>query len=303
LHGHRYRILHAHCLSPFTLGAIIGGKLWRRRVLLKICAIGRGGDIAKVKRQLLGRMLWRVFLKSDIFIAVTPTVAEEMLFHNVPTHKIVVIPNAVAPDLTEMPDRATRSRARAALGLHDDPIVLFVGWLLHQKGLDVLVRAWAEVVQTHRAKLVLVGGGPETERIRSWIQASGCSDSVRMFGWRSDPETFYRASDIFAFPSRSESFGNALAEAMAHGLAVVTTPVGLARHWIRDGENGILVPGDEPGLLALALRRLIEDGPLRERLGRQARADALTIFSTEAAVESFVNLYRRLDGSSVTTPC
>ena len=70
-----------------------------------------------------------------------------------------------------------------------------------------------------------------------------------MFGWRSDPETFYRASDIFAFPSRSESFGNALAEAMAHGLAVVTTPVGLARHWIRDGENGILVPGDEPGLL------------------------------------------------------
>ena len=302
MHGRRYRTVHAHCFSSFALGSIIGARLRGCRTLLKMCSVGAESDVAKVKRGLFGKILWRWFLLSDVFIAPTPAVAQELLQHGIPADRIAMVPNAVVTDLAEMPNQATRAAARAALGLPDLPTVLFVGRLVHQKGVDVLMDAWTDTVRDHRAMLVLVGDGPEAECITRWKRASGCAETVRMFGWQPDPETFYRAADIFAFPSRSESFGNVLAEAMAHGLAVVTTPVGLAQHWIRDGENGMLIPQDAAHELARALTCLIEDAPLRERLSQQARKDALTAFSPEAVVEAYLDLYQRLTGNVTVSP-
>jgi glycosyltransferase involved in cell wall biosynthesis len=297
LHGRRYRIVHVHCLSAFALGGIIGAKLRGCRTLAKVCSIGTEGDAPKVKGHLLGKALWRLFLQADLFVAVTPTVARDLLDNGVPADRIVMVPNAVFSEPVEMSNDATRAIARGALGLPDLPTVLFVGRLVPQKRPDVLMRAWAEVVRDRRATLVLAGDGPEAERIAEWRRASSMGDTVRMFGWRSDPDVFYQAADVFAFPARDESFGNVLAEAMAHGLALATTPVGLARHWIRDGENGILVREDSPEDLADALKRLIADPPLRERLGRQARRDALTLFSADSVVEAYLELYQRLAAS------
>jgi len=302
LYGHRYRIVHGHCLSAFSLGSIIGAKLWGARTLLKVCSIGGKGDVANVKGHLLGKVLWRLFLQADLFVAVTPTVVRELLDNGVPGNRIVMVPNAVFTGPVEMPNDATRAAARAALDLPDRPTVLFMGRLVPQKRPDLLMRAWSEAQRDRRASLVLVGDGPEAGRIAAWKQTSGLGDTVRTFGWRSDPEAFYHASDIFAFPASDESFGNVLAEAMVHGLALVTTPVGLARHWIKDGENGLLVREDSPDELAEALKRLIADAPLRERLGRQARRDALTLFSPEVVVGAYMDLYRRLDGNSVPSP-
>lgn len=302
LHGHRYGIVHTHCLSPFSLGSIIGAKLRGCRTLLKVCTIGAGGDIDKVKRHPFGKVLWKLFLQADVWVAQTPTMAQELLAAGVPADKVVMVPSAVVADLAEMPNDATRAAARAALGLPDRPTVLFVGRLVTQKRPDVLMSAWAETVRDRQASLVIVGDGPEAERIAGWKRASGCGDTVRMFGWQSDPKAFYQAADIFAFPAQGEAFANVLAEAMVHGLALVTTPVGLARHWIRDGENGVLIREDAPDELAEALKRLIEDAPLRERLGRQARKDALTLFSPEAVVGAYLDLYRRLDRNSTGLP-
>jgi glycosyltransferase involved in cell wall biosynthesis len=259
-----------------------------------VSSIGDEGNVAKVKGHPLGNLLWRLFLKADLFVGATPTVVGELLDHGVAGQRIAMVPNAVVSDLDEMPTPSMRAAARASLGLSDRPVVLFVGRLVPQKGLDLLMRAWTDGVQDGQAALVLVGDGPEMERIRSWKQASGCGDAVRLFGWRSDPETFYRASDIFAFPSRSEAFGNALAEAMVHGLAIVTTPVGLAQHWIRDGENGIIIPEDPPDEMTAALTRLLADPSLRDRLGQQARKDALTYFSADLVVSAYLKQYRRL---------
>jgi glycosyltransferase involved in cell wall biosynthesis len=294
LHARKYEIIHAHSLSPFSLGSIIGGKIRGCRSLIKVSSIGDEGNVAKVKGHLLGNILWRLFLQADVFVATTPTVVRELLDHGIPGHKIAMVPNAVVTDLDEIPTSSMRAAARASLGLPDRPVVLFVGRLVPQKGLDSLMRAWTDGVRDGQATLALVGDGPEMERIHSWKQTSGCGEAVRLFGWRSDPETFYRASDIFAFPSRSEAFGNSLAEAMAHGLAVVTTPVGLAPHWIRDGENGIIIREDTPGGMAAALRWLLADASLRERLGRQARKDALTLFSPDSVVGAYLEQYRRL---------
>jgi len=99
---------------------------------------------------------------------------------------------------------------------------------------------------------------------------------------------------VLAVPSRSETFCNVLAEGMAHGLAAVTTRVGLAGHWIRHGQNGIIVDGEDGREMAGALRRLLGDAPLCERLGAAARRDALASFSADSIVERYVDLYGRL---------
>jgi len=294
-HGRRYRIVHAHCLSAFSLGGIVAAKLWGCRVMVKVCSIGKDGEANTVKRGLLGTILWKLFLKTDLFVAVTPSVREEMIECGVSPDRIVIVPNAIMVNRAELADPARRAAARAVLGLPDRPVVLFLGRLVRQKGVDLLARAWTDVAQDGRAMLALVGDGPEAERLVEWRRAAGCEASVRLFGWQSDPEPFYRASDIFVFPSWSETFGNALAEAMAHGLAVVTTPVGLARHWIRDGENGVVISHDGLAELTEALNRLIQDASLRERLGQQARKDALALFSQETVISTYLDLYRRLD--------
>jgi len=90
-----------------------------------------------------------------------------------------------------------------------------------------------------------------------------------------------------------------MAEGMAAGLAVVTTPVGLANHWIRHGENGLIVRGEDGGEMADALATLLGDAALRERLGVAARAVALGAFSADAIVDRYLDLYERLTAAVV----
>jgi glycosyltransferase involved in cell wall biosynthesis len=104
---------------------------------------------------------------------------------------------------------------------------------------------------------------------------------------------------VLAVPSRTESFSNVMAEAMARGLAVVTTPVGLATHWIRHGEHGLIVRGEDGSEMAAALALLLRDAALRQRLGVAARAKALAAFSADSIVDRYLDLYERLTATVV----
>jgi glycosyltransferase involved in cell wall biosynthesis len=116
-----------------------------------------------------------------------------------------------------------------------------------------------------------------------------------MAGRQEHPEVFYRAADILAFPSQEETFGNVLVEAMAHGLAVVSTRVGVAVDCLRHGDNALLVPRAEPAELARAIDRLIRDVALRERLGRAARREVVERFAPAPIARRHLELYGLLD--------
>jgi glycosyltransferase involved in cell wall biosynthesis len=180
--------------------------------------------------------------------------------------------------------------------------VLLVGRLSPEKGLDLLVRAWSQVPRDCDATLVVIGGGVLAERVAEWIRRSGLADRVRLVGAQLDVDPFYRAADVLVVPSRSETFGNALAEAMSHGLAVVTTPVGLASHWISHGDNGLVVRGEDGREMAAALEQLIRDAPMRHRLGAAARRQALASFAPDAVVGRYRDLYARLSNASLPAP-
>jgi glycosyltransferase involved in cell wall biosynthesis len=292
-------IVHGHALSGLVCGAVLGARLRGRATLVKVCSVGAHGDIAKLRGQPFGHWLWRVIRRGGFFVVPTPGVLLEVVAAGVSSDRVTVIPNAVAATPPAPLDAARKAAARAELGLPDRPTVLFIGRLSPEKGPDVLMRAWDQFAERCDATLVIAGAGSESPRVAAWARGSRHGDRVRLVGARLDVDRLYRAADVLAVPSRTESFSNVMAEAMAAGLAVVTTPVGLATHWIRHGENGLIARGEGGSELAAALVTLVRDAALRERLGVAAREVAVGAFAAAAIVDRYLKLYERLTAAGV----
>jgi glycosyltransferase involved in cell wall biosynthesis len=202
-----------------------------------------------------------------------------------------VIPTGVDTDRF----RPEGERARSGAG----PVVVCVGRLCRQKGQDVLLQAWPEVVRrVPGARLVLVGDGPEAERLRAEAPAS-----VEFAGASADTAAWYRAADVVVLPSRLPGIGLAPLEAMACARPVVVTNVDGARESLPPGHlASCLVPPEDPDALAQAVTALLRDEPLRAALGAQARAHVLVAHDLRHATDAVIDVYRELLGM-VTTSC
>ena len=152
--------------------------------------------------------------------------------------------------------------------------VLAVARLVPQKGLDVLIRAFASLPPSVRDGwwVTLVGDGPERQALEALASDVGLREAIRFEGFRSDPLVFMRRASIFALPSRFEGMPNALLEAMAAGLpSVVSDASPGPLEMVSDGRQGLVVPCDDVSAFAVALQRLMLDGDLRDQYGDSAR--------------------------------
>ncbi len=179
--------------------------------------------------------------------------------------------------------------------------VLSVGRLHPVKGYDdalAAIRLLAD--RGHDVRFTIVGGGdPDVEAsLRVTVHRLGLDDRVTMAGAMA-PEDVRRQlqrADVFLLSSVSEGLSNAVLEAMATALPVVSTAVGGMAEAVRDGIDGLLVPPGDPLAMADALERLILDADLRCRLGRQGRQRACESFDLEAQLDRFESTYQRLAG-------
>ena len=153
----------------------------------------------------------------------------------------------------------------------EDPVLLHVGRLAPEKNVELAIDAFHEArARTPTARMVLVGDGPDAERLREAHPDLTWADERR----GQDLGRHYASADLFLFPSRTETFGNVLTEAMASGLAVVAFDYAAAAMHVRSGENGVTVPlGDEPAFRA-AVEGLAACPELATRLRRAARSTA-----------------------------
>lgn len=196
--------------------------------------------------------------------------------HHLKFSGVQVIPNYI--DLrafTKSLDQLKREAVRAELGIgKDDVVVLHVGRLHAQKGQDFLLDAFATARgKTPQLALILVGEGRLRRDLEERARAVNLSKAISFTGALRDVTLYYKAADIFAFPSRYEAFGIALLEAMAAGLPVVASRTGGITELATD-EAALLVPvGDVDGL-ASALSLLAGDPARRACLGSAARARA-----------------------------
>lgn len=179
--------------------------------------------------------------------------------------------------------------------------LLGVGRLVHKKGFDTLVAACGVLAERgvpFRTTIV----GPDDEAgpgLRAQVAELGLGDRVQILGQMSQAELFdeYRHASAFCLPCRVMDDGdrdgipNVLAEAMACGVPVVTTPISGIPELIVDGVNGLLVPTDSPGALADALTRLRDDPPLVAELSRAGRATVLREFDGERLATTMLRLF------------
>ena len=187
--------------------------------------------------------------------------------------RLVLVPNGV--DLGRAPEAGARARVRAALGVGADVcVVTSVARLVPQKGLDLLLEAWKQGVDAQGAVLWLAGDGPAQAALEARASRLGLGGRVAWLGRRDDVPDLLAATDVFVLASREETTPIALLEAMAAGRACIATDVGDCRSMLGDGAAGrVVAPGDVAGLAA-ALREVVTDGALRERLGDAARERA-----------------------------
>jgi glycosyltransferase involved in cell wall biosynthesis len=185
-----------------------------------------------------------------------------------PAARVSVSPNP-APAL---PPLAAREELRRELGLNG-PTLGFAGRLMAAKALDVALEALNLVPE---ASLLVAGDGPDRGAIERHRAALGLEDRVTLLGSRPREEVLgmLYAVDAALLSSRWENFPHLVVEALAVGTPVIATSVGGVPEVVRDGENGLLVPPNDPAALAEAIRRLVGDPGLRERL---AAAAALSV--------------------------
>ena len=192
-------------------------------------------------------------------------------------------------------DRIRRSPRveRAALGIDERrPVVLWVGRLDPVKGLDELLVAFSSVAQTTDAHLLIAGDGAYEPHVRAAIADNALQGRVSMLGRRDDVGGLLKLADVFVFPSRTEGMPNALLEAMATGKAIVTTNVPGCRDLIQHGRNGLLVPAQDPPRLADAMKRLLCDRPLADRLAAAAAEIVEARYTFARCVDRYESLYQ-----------
>lgn len=178
------------------------------------------------------------------------------------------------------------------------PTVSYAGRLSWEKGVDVLVRAFARVVAClPAARLLIAGDGPERASLMSLIAAHDLTAHVTWLGHltQADMESRLAPAWVHVVPSLfEEPFGLTTIEAMMRGTAVVASQTGGSADIVLAGETGFLVPPDDVNALAMALLRPLQEQELAEALGRAGRTRALTHFSQDVCTERFLRLYQSM---------
>ena len=196
---------------------------------------------------------------------------------------ILMIPNGVD---TERFQPAGETAAAGPLHL------VFVGRLVRQKGLDVLLEALSRLPAALDYRLTIVGDGPLRAELADRAAAPGLSGRVAFAGWtaREAMPGLLRRADLFVFPSRDEGMPNAVLEAMASGLPVVATRISGNEELVIDGRTGCLVPPDDAAALAEALARLVADRALCRRMGAAGRERVVREYSWQSVAERYAAL-------------
>jgi glycosyltransferase involved in cell wall biosynthesis len=288
--GRHADVIHVHMPDPLAALAV-----WLARPRAKLVLHWH----SDVVRQRIARRFYQplerwLLRRADAVIATSKAYADSSPMLRAVSDKVVVIPiGAHAPELV---DPAQVERLRRRYGLRR--IVFSLGRMTYYKGWEVLIEAARQLPDD--VLVVIGGGGLDLLRYRALAQTAGVEDRVQFVGPLSaaSVEAHFALATVFCMAStvRAEAFGVAVLEAMARGLAVVSTDIpGSGLGWLQQpGLTGLQVAPGDAAALARSLRRLLDDEPLRSRLGAAGRARWAELFTAEAMADQTVALYRRL---------
>jgi glycogen(starch) synthase len=213
---------------------------------------------------------------------------------HVPSDKIDVVPNGVDPrrlECTDTPGELAAFRRRWAT--EEERIVFFVGRLVREKGVEVLIDALPEVLATHPEVRAVIAGGGSWGDLAARAASRGVGQKVTFAGFvpEEDLPRLYAVSDLAVFPSLYEPFGIVAIEAMAAGVPVVTSDIGGFREVVRHGHTGLHTWANNPHSLAWGMNEVLSNQGLAERLKRNGLRDTQTRFNWDGIAEKTIRVY------------
>ena len=232
-------------------------------------------------------------------VAVSEEVRETLLGSGVEGEKVRLIRNGIDLRPFDEADPVLR-RER---GLDGRLVVGIVGRLSVEKGMDIFLRAAAEVLkEVPDAVFVIAGDGPEREALEGLIDSLQLGESVMMLGRREDMPGIYASVDVLVSASRKEGLPMTILEGMASGRAWVATAVGDVPTVVRDGETGVLVAAGDVGGLAAAVVSLLRDRERRQALGEAGRRLVEEEFSAQRMTADYLSMYASVAGKDRLVP-
>ncbi len=294
---HRKGYDHILCFGMYlyTAPAVLFGFCTGKKVLLRLECGGAYGDFQRVSPLKFKNLIMWFSKRAHRILAISGEIEKELLSHGFPQKRIQRISNSV--DVRRFAPGTCQKE-------NNIPRISCIGRLEKQKGIDLLLKALKIIADRGITfSACITGDGPQRPELIESVQQLGLSDSVTFAGLQQDVEPYFRMTDILVMPSRFEGLPLVLLEAMASGLAIIASSVGgipdvIDPRQTRSSpaayavcESGILVPPENPELLAEAIQHLLCSPDLRKRLGANAREHITKTYSLDIVIQKYLDIF------------
>jgi glycosyltransferase involved in cell wall biosynthesis len=273
--------------------------MWRSRMWKQYpwIAFHHGYTTTDRKMRLYNRFDRWSLPKADLILTVCNAFARELAaVARVQPEKIRVQHNPIRP--APRPAAETVRAQRRQLGIaENEPVILSIGRLSNEKAHADLIAAFRQLRDTNaelNCKLVIVGDGPERDRLESFARQSGVAERIVFAGQVKDVQPYYAIASVFVLPSHSEGSPNVLLEAMAANVPVVATDVGGVPEIVQNEQSALLVPARDSTGLAEAIARVLADGELTKRLTNNAAKLVRDNHSPADYVQSLIRSFSKI---------
>ncbi len=256
------------------------------------------GPLGTDLQRLINQTEWSLTYEAWRVITCSRYMADEVMgFFNTPANKIDVIPNGVKAQQFARRDGADLSRFRARYAAPDEQIVLYVGRVVAEKGLQVLVEAVPHVLREHpNTKFVVAGTGFLLPTLRLRASELGVADRVYFTGFIPDEDRdgLYRVASCAVFPSLYEPFGIVALEAMAAKVPVVVSLAGGLQEVVQHSETGITVYPDNPDSLAWGINHTLARPDWAQQRAENAYRVVLSEYNWQRIASDTAAVYSRI---------
>lgn len=292
----RFDLIHCHD----WLTAEVSGRLkhlWQTPLVATVHSTERGrgrGQLSNRAAHQINDQEWLLTYESWRVI-----VCSQFMFHHVtdcfrtPADKIDIVPNGIALASQPFADASERLAFRRRFVADNEHLVFYVGRIVYEKGLQVLIDAWPQIERAN-ARLLIAGTGSYLDILQQHAVAAGLDGRVRFAGFLSDDERdkIYHVADVAVFPSLYEPFGIVALEASATGCPLVVSDAGGLAEVVRDRETGLITPAGDVSALAAAVLECLHSPGLARARAAAAVEEMRRRYTWDQIAAATISIYR-----------
>lgn len=279
-------------IETYLIHSDIFGRIWGRMFGVKKIICNHRGSLLKWEWLSFFDKITSFLVTKYVFQ--TPSAQKEISKRlKIKSEKTIIIPNTI--DLKYFEFEIDKSEKIKELGIKEENInIVTISNLRKGKGHQYLIDAFNNVFLGgyNNINLVIVGDGDQRPILENLASISKAKDNIFFLGKRRDVIEILKISDIFVLPTLAEGMSNAIMEAMASNLAVITTEIDVNRDLIKNGYSGLLVPIKNSQEIAALLIKLIKDTGYQKQLGKNAYTEIKNNYSIEKNISKISDLLK-----------